>query len=217
MRTFLFAILIVFIVSCNDDNANKTGTITGRVTTLIGDTAISGARIVTDPGSDTVFSDANGKFTLNEIAVGTYFLIAQKEGFTDGMITIIVPEGSTSTAIFQLSRVPVVLTGQWVGKIQYYTTDYPLLLNFEKVTIDSVFGSMIIDFTAGADTFPIKSELFFDNDSLHFDLGYTWGMCHAYDMWESAVNKDSLQGSWNYRCTNDPAFTSPWSAKRKIK
>lgn len=217
MRSFLFAVLIICMVSCKNDNADKPGTITGSVSTLIGDTAISGARIVTDPGSDTAFTDTKGRFTFNDIAAGTYFLTAHKEGFTEGQVTIIVPGNSTSTAIFQLSRVPVILTGQWQGRIRYYNTDYPLLLNFEKVTMDSIYGTMIIDFTAGADTFPIHSELFFNNDSLHFDLSHTWGTCHAYDMWGLVANKDSLQGNWRYKCTTDPTLTSPWSASRKVK
>jgi hypothetical protein len=217
MRTILFAILTVCMVSCKDDNANKPGTITGNVANLKNDAAISGARIVTVPNSDTVFTNTEGNFTISDLEPDNYTVIAEKEGFVQGVVPIIVLDNSTSTAFFKLSAVPVVLTGQWSGRIQYYTTDYPLLLNFEKVTIDSIFGSMIIDFTAGADTFPIRSELFFNNDSLHFDLGVTWGMCHAYDMWGLPVNKDSLQGSWRYRCTNDPSYTSPWSAKRKIK
>ena len=217
MRNYLFILLIVFIVSCKDDNNNKLGTITGNVSTLNGDTAISGARISTVPASDTIFTDANGNFTLSDIEPGNYYVTAQKEEFIVGLVSIIVMENSTSMAIFKLSPVPVILTGQWQGRIQYYNTDYPLLLLFNKVTVDSIYGSMIIDFTAGADTFPIHSEIFYNNDSLHFNLAYTWGLCHAYDMWGSYIRKDSLRGSWKYKCTNDPAFTSPWSAHRKVK
>ena len=217
MRTFLFAILIVCMVSCKDDNTNKPGIIIGNVSNIKNDEAISGARIVTVPSSDTVFTDAEGNYTIPDLVPGNYTVTAQKEGFIQGQVPVIVTGNSTSTAFFKLSAVPVVLTGQWQGRIQYYMTDYPLLLNFNKVTIDSIFGSMIIDFTAGADTFPIRSELFYNNDSLHFDLSYTWGLCHAYDMWGLIENKDSLQGNWRYKCNNDPTYTSPWSAKRKVK
>jgi hypothetical protein len=217
MRSFLIALLIIFIFSCKDDNNNKLGTITGNVSTLNGDTAISGARIVMNPASDTVFTDEKGNFTLSGIEPGNYTVIASKDGFTDGTVPAIVLENATATVIFRLSRLPIILTGQWQGKIRYYTTDYTLLLDISKVTLDSIYGTMIIDFTAGADTFPIHSELYFDNDSLHFDLSHTWGQCHAYDMWGLVVNKDSLRGNWKYRCSNDPVYTSPWSAKREVK
>ena len=217
MRIILFAFLIISSVACNDDNVSKLGTITGIVSNINGDTAISGARVVTDPSSDTVFTDSKGLFTLNDIEPGNYYVIATKEDFVEGNVPVIVMEGATVSVTFKLSRVPVVLTGQWQGRISHYSTDYPLSLNFDRVTADSIFGKMIIDFTAGADTFPIHSVLFFNNDSLHFDLSYTWDSCHAYDMWGSAVNKDSLQGKWKYRCTDDPVMTSPWRAHRKDK
>jgi hypothetical protein len=217
MRSVLIALLIVCLVSCQDKNKNKPGTVTGNVSTLVGDKAISGARIVTNPSSDTVFTDAKGDFTINDIEPGNYSIMAHKEGFTDGLVPIIVMENSTSTATFKLSSLPVVLTGQWQGQIRYYATDYPLLITFDTVTTDSIFGSMIVDFSSGAVTFPINSDLFFNNDSLHFSLSHTWGMCHAYEMWGVVVDPDSLQGSWMYRCINDPAYTSPWSAHRKIR
>jgi hypothetical protein len=217
MRNILFALLVVILFSCKDENENKPGTITGNVSALVGDKALSDSRIVTNPPSDSVFTNANGDFTLNNIKPGNYSVIAHKEGYTDGLIPIIVSENSTSTATFKLSREPVDLTGQWQGLIRYYTTDYPLLLTFDTVTTDSISGSMVVDFSEGPVTFPINSVLFFNNDSLHFSLSHTWGMCHAYEMWGLIVDKDSLQGSWIYRCINDPAFTSPWSAHRKTR
>jgi hypothetical protein len=217
MRNILFALMIVILFSCKDENENKPGTITGNVSALIGDKAISDARIVTTPASDTVYTNSNGDFSLNNVVPGNYSVIAHKEGYTDGLVPIMVFENSTSTATFKLSREPVDLTGQWEGKISYYTTDYPLLMNFDTITSDSIFGSMIIDFTEGAVTFPINSQFYFSNDSLHFSLSYSWGMCHAYEIWGLVVDKDSLHGNWMYRCINDPVYTSPWSAHRKIR
>jgi hypothetical protein len=166
---------------------------------------------------DTVFTDANGNFTFSDLEPATYTLTAHKENFTDGLISVIVPENATSTAIFKLSRLPINLNGQWEGKISYYAANYPLLLDFEKVTSDSIYGTMSIDFSTGTVSFPIHSELYFDNDSLHFDISRNWGSCIAYDVWGSVVNNDSLQGSWKYWCVNDPSFTAPWSAHRKVK
>jgi hypothetical protein len=217
MRNILFVLLIVMLFSCKDENENKPGTITGNVSALVGDKAISDARIVTTPSSDTVYTNSNGDFSLNNVVPGNYSVIAHKEGYTDGLVPIIVFENSTSTATFKLSRESVDLKGQWEGKIRYYTTDYPLLMNFDTITSDSIFGSMVIDFTEGAITFPIQSQFYFSNDSLHFSLSYSWGMCHAYEMWGLVVNKDSLQGNWMYRCINDPIYTSPWSAHRKTR
>jgi hypothetical protein len=216
MRSFLFVLLIIFIVSCNEENVNKLGAITGNVSTLNGDTAISGARIVTSPPTDTVFTDPQGNFKLTNIEPLQYLVTAQKENFDDGVVPVIVTEGNTSNLIFKLSRSPFILEGLWTGKIQYYSVEYPLGLYFSKITTDSVYGQMTVDFSDGTIVFPIHTYLYFENDSIHFDLSYTWGMCHSFDMSGSFVNKDSLQGTWRHRCLNEPVLTTPWRAHRKV-
>jgi hypothetical protein len=217
MRSFLFVLLIVFIVSCKDDNVIKLGTITGNVSTLNGDTAIDGARITTVPVLDTVFTDSKGNFTINNVVPGQYTITAQKENFDDGVVPVIVTEGNNSNLIFKLSRSPFILPGLWTGKIQYYSIDYPLGLYFSKITTDSVYGQMTIDFSDGTIVFPIHTYLYFENDSIHFDLSYTWGTCHAIDMSGSFVNKNNLKGNWQYQCIGSPTMTAPWSASRAVK
>jgi hypothetical protein len=217
MKKLFFAFFILALTSCSNDEKITTGSIIGEVLTTTGDTVISGARINTEPATDTVYSDVNGKFTLSGLLPGSYYVIAHKAGYSDGNVPVVVLANSTSGTVFKLSRVPVNLTGQWQGRIAYDAADYPLLFDFIKVTADSIKGSMVVDFATGSEIFPVNSKLFFNNDSLHFNLSHTFGDCYAFDIWGRVITEDSLSGSWRYKCNGQDEMIKAWSAKRKVK
>jgi len=109
-----------------------------------------------------------------------------------------------------------ILVGEWRGTANFYFADFPLYLSIDRVRRDSIHGTMIINFfTFGVDTVTINSSLFYESDSLAFDLnGEGGGGCGFYSMYGTLITQDSLSGSWTYRCVNDPGFQSPWVAHR---
>ena len=209
--------MILALFACSNEEEITTGTIKGFVLTTTGDTVITGARLTTSPSSDTAFSGSDGSFSLFDVEPGNYYLTAHKSGYSDGTVPVIVLANATASVVFKLSRTPVDLSGQWDGDIAYDVSAFPLLLDFLKVTTDSVQGTMVIEFGDGTETFPINSKLFFNNDSLHFNLAHTFGDCYAFDMWGRVINADSLSGKWRYQCNNQQEVIMPWHAKRIVK
>ena len=77
-------LFLLFLVSCSEEKIgeqiNDFGTITGKV--VSGDTfePMENVKILSSPATSTVFTDAEGKFTLSNVKVGEYSVQAQKDG-----------------------------------------------------------------------------------------------------------------------------------------
>ena len=104
------------------------------------------------------------------------------------------------------------LTGEWRGLIEYNFIDYPFSLTLNQVEEDSVTGWMIIEFSS-PDTTKINSTLYFKSDSLQFNLNRQ-GFCMYNNMYGNFIGADSITGSWEYHCINEPPLTSPWAVHR---
>lgn len=63
---------------------------------------IAGVQIKTDPGTAIVTTDANGQFTLDNIAPGKYKLLASKQDYIDFTTDIVVTAGNITKADFIL-------------------------------------------------------------------------------------------------------------------
>lgn len=107
----MFSLLLVLVlIGCNKDESNPTqpattGTITGKVLTAIGDTAIAGAVISTTPPSSTMSTSSNGGYTIENVSPGNYVVTSTKSGFFDGRSAIKIVAGSSTPAIIQMTRV----------------------------------------------------------------------------------------------------------------
>ncbi len=97
--------LLQFAESCKTkptEAAPVVTQITGRVTDRASSSAIVGASISTIPVSSSVISDANGSFTVPNLSPGQFLVTASKDGYNSSSISVLVTEGQTSTAYFQL-------------------------------------------------------------------------------------------------------------------
>lgn len=106
MRKHLILLLaaLLFVVGCKKDSesnpaaaAATTGTISGKVTIAAGDSVIAGAAIVTSPATSTVQSDAQGLYTINNVAAGAYTITATKNGISTGNTVVTVASGQNAT------------------------------------------------------------------------------------------------------------------------
>jgi|TARA_R100000479_G_scaffold33554_4_gene14288 hypothetical protein len=79
----IFGILFLFIFSCSEDKIgdNDTGTLTGIVVSAGSNEPLENARISTQPISTTIFTNAEGKFEIENIAVGEYSVEARLDGY----------------------------------------------------------------------------------------------------------------------------------------
>lgn len=99
-------LFLLFLVSCSEEKIGESafGTVTGRV--VMADTFVpmENVKIITSPTTSTVFTDADGKFTMINVKVGEYSFQAQKEGYIAKFEAITVTENNTSEIVFELKK-----------------------------------------------------------------------------------------------------------------
>ncbi len=105
-RFFLALFLLTVIIGCTkDDNpaAPTTGTISGRITDSANSNPVAGASVTTQPVTSSTTTDAQGNYTLTNVAPATYTVSAAKTGYTTNTAQIAVTAGNTATANIALT------------------------------------------------------------------------------------------------------------------
>lgn len=107
MKNFIYIICgLVFstFVSCSEDGIDDSGIgrLTGTVVAINTNEPLQNVKITTTPASTTVFTDANGKFTIEKIASGEYSVQAELDEYATAFEGTNVTNGNTSTVVFEL-------------------------------------------------------------------------------------------------------------------
>ena len=89
--------------------SQKTGSISGLVKNVSGDTLVSNASLETVPQTSATTSGADGRFTFSDMIPGEYVVTATKTGYMSTSVKIRVIEGKSTTAEIVLG--PVTLSG----------------------------------------------------------------------------------------------------------
>lgn len=109
MRTFLnILVLSLFIVSvsCSEDGIDefRFGTLKGTVVKAGDNTPLANVKITTNPSSNTVFTDEEGNFTIENIAQGEYSVQADLDEYVPAFEAASVIENNTVTVVFELEN-----------------------------------------------------------------------------------------------------------------
>lgn len=89
----------------------STGTLTGNVKDQAG-ANVSGATVTTNTGGYSATTDANGNYTISNVAAGTYDVTASKSGYNSQTQSgKTVTAGQTTTVNFTITRQTGTLTG----------------------------------------------------------------------------------------------------------
>ncbi|SKB65626.1 Carboxypeptidase regulatory-like domain-containing protein [Salegentibacter holothuriorum] len=102
---YIFPLLFIFIsVGCSEDtiDALQSGSITGTVVGEGSFEPIENVRISTTPATSTVFTDENGEFVIENVAVDEYSVQARKEGFLTQFEGAEVLADSEISVIFEM-------------------------------------------------------------------------------------------------------------------
>jgi hypothetical protein len=96
--------LFILLFSCSEDKIGQLGRgiVKGRVVKEITFEPLENVRISSSPNSSTVFTDANGEFTLFDVAEGTYSFEARKDGFIAKFESVTVLPSATSEVVYEL-------------------------------------------------------------------------------------------------------------------
>ena len=104
---FILVIVLIFS-SCSEEKIDGSsevyGTITGKVVSSDSFIPIENVKVFSSPTSSTVFTDAEGKFTISNIKIGEYSLQAQMDGYLSKFESVTVSKNLTSEVVFELTK-----------------------------------------------------------------------------------------------------------------
>lgn len=103
---FIFLVLFLLLLSsCKDNTVTPItyGNIHGVVLEPDSKTPIQGALITTNPGTQSIITDASGEFTLNNVPIGDYTVSASKTKFEKNSVSISVTTGNSAQVTIVLN------------------------------------------------------------------------------------------------------------------
>lgn len=99
-------LFLLFLISCSEEKigGSEFGTVTGRVVTADTFEPLENVKILSSPATSTVFTDADGKFTIPNVKVGQYSFQAQKDDYVAKFEAVTITANNTSEIVFELSK-----------------------------------------------------------------------------------------------------------------
>lgn len=108
MKKIKYIIVLIscslFFWGCSEDKLtfSETGTLTGRVVEADSFEPVENSKVSISPSNNTVFSDVDGYFVFEEVAIGDYSVQAEKEGFLAGFEPVSITADVSVNIIFEL-------------------------------------------------------------------------------------------------------------------
>ena len=98
----IFAVLL--LVSCESELIDQAtfGTLTGTVLDEETQAPLENAKVSTSPSTSTVFTDATGAFTINDMPEGDYAIRAEYDGYLSGFEPATVTAGATYSLVIEM-------------------------------------------------------------------------------------------------------------------
>lgn len=105
-RFFLALLLTVGLTACKDGllEPERYGVVQGQVLDRETSAPIAGASVTTSPATSAFVTDAEGRFRVGEVLVGSYTISANRLGYDPNTVTVSVREGQTTDASFFLEQ-----------------------------------------------------------------------------------------------------------------
>lgn len=101
----LILLSFLYFTSCEDAiEEDSYGNISGIVVDIVNQEPLSGAIVTTNPPSQSVMTDKEGKFSLSEMEIGDYVLSGTKYEFKSNSVNIRVKSEKTTNVILQLEE-----------------------------------------------------------------------------------------------------------------
>ncbi len=192
------------LLACNDEPIQPViyGSLEGVVLDATTQGIIPGVAISTAPTSNSVVTDEEGKFVMDEILVGEYDLVLEKNGYIKGRETIIINENSTT-------QVTIFLQEKYVTN---FPPDPPQNESPENYS-ENIDLSVSLHWTAmddnEEDLLSYDIQLFSDNTSqfetivsdLEIDSFQLNGLNYGTQYFWQVIVKDGV---------NDPVYSPVW-------
>ena len=103
---FILTILSLHLISCNDVPLDPIlfGSLEGTVLDQDDQSVITGVLVSTAPASNSLITEEEGKFLMEEIPVGEYEIILEKSDYINSRETVIISEGVTTQITILLQK-----------------------------------------------------------------------------------------------------------------
>ncbi|MBK5210372.1 MAG: carboxypeptidase regulatory-like domain-containing protein [Flavobacteriaceae bacterium] len=100
----IMALVFSLFMSCGEDTIDIVGlgTVTGRVIEATSFIPIENAKVTLSPSNNTVFSDADGYFIMEDVEAGDYSVGVTKEGYLTNFEPATVTKGLSINVIFEM-------------------------------------------------------------------------------------------------------------------
>ena len=98
-------VFLFVVIGCSEDALElvNTGNITGKVVEQGTNVPLENVKIRSTPATSTVFTNANGDFSLPNVNIGSYSVEASKDGFLTSFEGVQVTADTTVNAVFEMS------------------------------------------------------------------------------------------------------------------
>lgn len=105
--SYLILSSVLFLGGCSEDPIEESafGVLTGKVVTKGDNTPLSNVKVTTTPVSNTIFTDAEGNFTFEEIEAGDYSVQAELAEFQTAFEGANVTSGKISNVVLELDSI----------------------------------------------------------------------------------------------------------------
>lgn len=102
--TISSTLLCLLLIGCSEDTIEEEffGSLRGSVISELSGEAIEDVRITTSPSTTTVFTDAQGNFSIPNIPIDNYSVLAEADGFDDTFEGVEIFDNQESVVAFEL-------------------------------------------------------------------------------------------------------------------
>ncbi|MDZ7691756.1 MAG: carboxypeptidase-like regulatory domain-containing protein [Balneolaceae bacterium] len=103
----LLSSISLLILSCSKETITPElyGSIDGRVLASKTDEGLGGVNITTSPATNSIITNSNGSFSLNEVPTGNYSINAEKSGYSSSSVSVKVREDRKASAQIYMKQV----------------------------------------------------------------------------------------------------------------
>ncbi|HTX87568.1 MAG TPA: carboxypeptidase-like regulatory domain-containing protein [Bacteroidales bacterium] len=198
--------------------------ITGRITTLTGDTVLAGVKVTLEGTFHTAYTDSTGHYFIPDVAPGYYTVVASKNGYQSDSATVSCVDWRTVQLDLSIAYIPVpptyTLTGTWSGWMNPDSAFWPMGLKLNQIGTDSIIGVLTYR-TPGIppyfppDSIPIDSHLTIQNNTFALQL-WTHGTCNGH-LSGTFLDPNTITGELFSQCINEAPLQCSFSAQRTEK
>ncbi len=153
------------------------GNINGQVLNSETEEGVRGVNITTSPATNSIITNQDGSFTLNEVNTGNYNITASKSDYESATVSVNVREGKTATA--QIFLDPEDGNGE-KNLTAEVTAWNQRTVNQDTTNSDSTFADVEYQVTNNSDDIDI------DRYEVYFDI-YTSGETYSREEADTAL------------------------------